>query len=359
MIRLKTVTLSGLSTPSSTSGKVPGPHDKSHPPQSWRGILARSWIYIALVVLYLFFGIISPDQVFFSPSTIRNIFVDGAELLILATGATLVIVSGEIDLSVGSSLVLASAVAGETMIHMAPPGSDGATTAAAIAVGALASLAVGALFGAVNGILVVYAKIPSFLVTLGTLSIGLGLAYVLTNGVDITGVPRALQMGFGVANVAGIPVIIPTALVICVLVGILLAKTKFGRHTYAVGSNSEAARRSGIRVGRQQIRIFILAGVLAAAAGIVDLARFGTTNVSGHSTDALLAISAVAIGGASIYGGSGGMGGTVAGVLIPVIITDGLVVRGVQPFWQGVAVGLLILVAVGIDIHRRGTTSRH
>jgi ribose transport system permease protein len=191
---------------------------------------------------------------------------------------------------------------------------------------------------------------------LGTLSVGLGLAEVLTNGVDITGVPTALQMDFGVADVLGVPLVIPVALAICVTFGVLLAKTRFGRHTFGIGSNSEAARRSGIRIGRHRIRIFILAGALAGAAGVVDVARFGTTNVGGHSMDALLAISAVAIGGASIYGGSGGMGGTVAGVLIPVIITDGLVVRGVQPFWQGVAVGLLILLAVGVDIHRRGST---
>ncbi len=327
------------------------------PRSSWRGRLSKSWIYVALIVLYLIFGFISPGHVFFSISSIRNIFVDGAELLIIATGATLVIVAGEIDLSVGSAVVLASATGGETMLAIAPPGSHGNPLFAIVA-GVLVALIVGAAFGVINGLLVVYAKIPSFLVTLGMLSVGLALAEVLTNGVDITGVPTQLQTGFGTATVFGVPIIIPVALAICLIFGVLLSKTRFGRHTYAVGSNSEAARRAGIRIGRQRIWVFVIAGVLGGAAGVVDLARFGTTNVSGHSSDALLAISAVAIGGASIYGGSGGLGGTIAGVLIPVVITDGLVVRGVPPFWQGAAVGLLILLAVGIDIRRRGVNSR-
>jgi len=327
------------------------------PRSTWKGRLSRSWIYLALIALYVIFGFISPGQVFFSLSSIRNILVDGAELHIIATGATLVIVAGEIDLSVGSALVLAGATGGQTMLAIDPPGSNG-NGLVAILVGVAVALLVGAVFGAINGILVVYAKIPSFLVTLGMLSVGLALAEVLTNGVDITGVPTGLQSGFGVATIFGIPIIIPVALVICVVFGVLLSKTRFGRHTYAVGSNSEAARRAGIRIGRQRISVFIIAGLLGGAAGIVDLARFGTTNVGGHSTDALLAISAVAIGGASIYGGSGGLSGTVAGVLIPVVITDGLVVRGVPPFWQGAAVGLLILLAVGIDVRRRGVGLR-
>jgi ribose transport system permease protein len=339
---------------SSMPDKPHSSRDGGAPKSGWRDLLSRSWIYGALVVLYLFFGVISPRHVFFSTSMMRNIFVDASALLILATGATLVIIAGEIDLSVGSVLVLAAAVAGETMIHLAPLGSSGGTNAMAIGVGILAALVVGTVVGAVNGILVIYAKIPSFLVTLGTLSAGLGLAEVITHGVDITGVPRALQMRFGVAKAFGVPLIIPVSLVICAIFGVLLSKTRFGRHTYAIGSNSEAARRSGIRVGRHLIWIFALAGLLAGATGVVGLARFGTTDVSGHATDALLAISAVAIGGASIYGGSGWMGGTVAGVFIPVIIADGLVVRGVQPFWQNVAVGVLILLAVGIDIRRRG-----
>lgn len=340
------------SDPAPPAAPADKPISAGAPSSRWRGRLAGSWIYLVLIALYVIFGIITLNHVFFSLETLRNIFVDSAELLILATGATLVIIAGEIDLSVGPVLVLASAAAGETMIHLAPAGG-GLPTPLVIVIGALVGLAAGAAMGAINGLLVVYLKIPSFLVTLGTLSVALGLAEVITHGVDITGVPQALQTDFGVKQVLGIPLVIPASVVICAVFAVLLSATRFGRHTYGIGSNKEAARRSGINVGRHLIWVFVLAGILSGATGVVDLSRFGTTNVGGHTTDALLAISAVAIGGASIYGGSGKMSGTIAGVFIPVVIADGLVVRGVQPFWQQVAIGVLILVAVAIDINRR------
>ncbi len=135
--------------------------------------------------------------------------------------------------------------------------------------------------------------------------------------------------------------------------GIVLAQTRFGRYTYAIGSNMEGARRSGVNVDRHLIKVYALAGTLSGLAGYMALARFGTTSISGHSTDNLNAIAAVVIGGTSLFGGIGTILGTVFGVFIPVVLQNGFVIVGIQPFWQQVAVGAVLIGAVYLDQLRR------
>jgi ribose transport system permease protein len=143
------------------------------------------------------------------------------------------------------------------------------------------------------------------------------------------------------------------AAVVALIGAIVLAQTRFGRYTYAIGSNEEAVRRSGVNVDRHLIKVYALAGMLAGLAGFLSLARFGTTTIGGHSTDNLDAIAAIVIGGTSLFGGVGTIVGTVIGVFIPAVLRNGFVIVGVQPFWQQVAVGAVLIAAVYFDQVRR------
>ena len=143
------------------------------------------------------------------------------------------------------------------------------------------------------------------------------------------------------------------AFAVAIVFGIILAATRFGRYTYAVGSNEEAARRAGVTVDRHLIKVYALAGTLAGLAGFLSLARFSTTTIGGHATDNLRRIAAVVIGGTSLFGGIGTILGTVFGVFIPAVLQNGFVIVGVQPFWQHIAVGAVLIVAVYLDQLRR------
>jgi ribose transport system permease protein len=197
------------------------------------------------------------------------------------------------------------------------------------------------------------AKIPAFIVTLGTLGMSLGAAYLITGGVDEREVPTKLISTVGIGRLIGIPYLVLISIAVALVFGIVLAQTRFGRHTYAIGSNEEAARRAGVAVDRHLIKIYALAGTLSGLAGFMNLARFGTTTIGGHATDNLNAIAAVVIGGTSLFGGIGSILGTVFGVFIPAVLQNGFVIVGVQAFWQQVAVGAVLIVAVYLDQVRR------
>jgi ribose transport system permease protein len=175
----------------------------------------------------------------------------------------------------------------------------------------------------------------------------------------VTDVPTKLADTIGSGQLAGqIPSLVVIAAAIALVFGLVLAKTRFGRHTYAIGSNAEAARRVGINVERHLIKVYALAGLLAGVAGVMNLARFTTTTIASHTSDNLSVIAGVVLGGASLFGGVGTMAGTVIGMLIPGVLTNGLVIVGVQPFWQNVAVGAVLIVAVYFDQLRRRVRER-
>jgi ribose transport system permease protein len=214
-------------------------------------------------------------------------------------------------------------------------------------------LPVGAGIGVVNGLLVTLARVNSFIATLATTGIAAGVTLVIAGGADIPGVPQAVQLSFGVVNFLGIPV---TILVIVPFVGVLwvvLLKTRFGIRTLAIGSDSESAIRAGISVKRHVFLIFVLSGILAGLAGFLDITRFGSTNILGHSADALAAIAAVVIGGTSLFGGRASIGGSLSGALIPVVLGTGLVIAGLPFYYQQAVVGVILLIAVYIDQRRR------
>ncbi len=308
-------------------------------------------IFVVLLVLVAIFAALRPEA-FATVGTLRNIGLNSAGLLILAVGMTFVILTAGIDLSIGSVLVFSGVVAVRVMTGL----GDGQGWGVA-AIGILVSLLAGLAWGLLNGFLIAKAKIPPLIVTLGSLGAALGASQLLTGGFDLRGVPRVL-VEFGAGRVLGVPNLVLVALTVCLIAGITLQGTRFGRYTYAIGSNPEAARRAGIKVDRHLIRIYAISGLLAGLASVVSLARFTNTTINGHGNDNLQAIAAVVIGGTSLFGGRGGVWGTLVGVLIPSILLYGFVILGVEPFWQTVAVGVVLVLAVYIDQLKRSARDR-
>ena len=308
--------------------------------------LQSVWILGVLVVIVAFFSVAAGGK-FFSPSNFSLISQNIAVWAVLGVGMTFVIITSGIDLSIGSVLVFSSVVAAKVM--------DSWGTAS---IGILAALVTGAIWGLLNGVLVAKAKIPPLIVTLGTLSIALGLAQVITGGIDVRSVPGALTDFNTYIKILGIPSLPFVALVVVIIGGIVLHKTRFGRYTYAIGSNEEAARRVGVHVSRHLIMVYGLMGMLAGLGAVLALAQFGTTTIAGQSLTNLNVIAAVVIGGTSIFGGEGSIFGTVVGLFIPAVLQAGFVIIGVEPFWQGVAVGIVLIAAVYIDQSRRAAALR-
>lgn len=312
-------------------------------------LAAMTTIYLglALILLIVVFSIAKPEA-FLSAFNIRSVFTDASILLIVAVGATYVIATAGIDLSVGSVLVFAGVVSLKTMTAL---GGSGWWV---VIVGLVVAIVVGAGWGIVNGLLVTKTRVPSLIATLGTLGMALGLAQVFTNGNDIGGVPKELVRGIGIGRAFGIvPWLVVIAAVVTAIGAFFLSRTRFGRHTLAIGSNPDAARRSGVRVERHLIKVYALAGLLAGLAGFLSLARFNSTTIAGHGTDNLQAITAVVLGGTSLFGGIATMFGTVIGVFIPAVLQNGFIILTVPPFWQQVAIGAVLVTAVMIDQSRR------
>jgi ribose transport system permease protein len=325
------------------------PEVEERPPTWWQRAAAGSATQIGLILvgLIVIFSILEPEN-FTSVNNARNIATDAAVLLVIATGMTYVIITAGIDLSVGSVLVFSGVVSAKLM------NAVGGNNWGVIIVGLVAALASGLAWGMFNGILVAKAKIPAFIVTLGTFGMSLGLALVISGGVDERSVPFKLISTIGIGRLfSQIPYLVIISLTVALVFGVILAQTRFGRYTYAIGSNQEAARRAGVNVDRHLIKVYSIAGTLAGLAGFMSLARFGTTTIGGHSTDNLDAIAGVVIGGTSLFGGVGTILGTVFGVFIPAVLENGFVIVGVEAFWQQVAVGAVLIVAVYLDQLRR------
>ena len=315
----------------------------------WQRLVAGSSTPIGLILvgLILVFSVLEPNA-FLDSANARNIATDAAVLLVLATGMTYVIITAGIDLSVGAVLVFSGVVSAKAM------NAVGGDNWGVIFVGLAVALAGGLGWGLINGFLIAKAKIPAFVVTLGTLGMALGASLVITGGVDEREVPFKLITTIGTGRAFDqVPWLVIIAFAVAIVFGVVLAATRFGRYTYAVGSNEEAARRAGIPVDRHLMKVYALAGTLAGLAGFLSLARFSTTTIGGHDTDNLQAIAAVVIGGTSLFGGIGTMLGSVFGVFIPAVLENGFVIVGVNPFWQEIAVGAVLVGAVFLDQLRR------
>ncbi|MEA2318988.1 MAG: ribose transport system permease protein [Solirubrobacteraceae bacterium] len=320
----------------------------------WKQLATNSSASIMLILaaLILVFSVLKFNE-FFSVSNARNIATDAAVLLVLATGLTFIIITAGIDLSVGSVLVFSGVICAKVMNAL------GGESWPVLIAGLVVALLAGCAWGLLNGFLVTKANIPPFIVTLGTLGMALGAALLITGGVDERDVPLKLITSIGSGRLFGqIPYLVLIAAVVAIVFAIILAQTRFGRYTYAIGSNAEGVRRTGVNVDRHLIKVYALGGTLAGLAGYLSLARFGTTSIGGHSTDNLDSIAAIVIGGTSLFGGVGTILGTIVGVFIPAVLRNGFVIVGVQPFWQQVAVGAVLIAAVYFDQLRRSRSNR-
>jgi ribose transport system permease protein len=317
------------------------------------------WIGLILLGLIVLFGLLSPSGTFLTVENFRNIVLDASELLILAAGMTYLLIAAGLDLSIGSIVIFCSVVAAKLMVRFSGTSQQILNfhyphLTLGLVVGITVCVLCGAGWGLFNGIVIVRLGVPPFIATLGTMGIALGLAQVLSGGLNVPNVPIPLQNFFGLGSMLGVvpwPVVVAVAVV--GLLWIVLARTRFGLRTYAIGANAEAARRSGINVRLHLISLYVLMGVLSGIVGVIDIARFDTASISAHSVDVLAAISAVVIGGTSLFGGRGSMSGTIIGVFIPVVLQNGFVIVGVQPFWQNVAIGSVLIAAVYLDQMRR------
>jgi ribose transport system permease protein len=308
----------------------------------------ETWVFAALVILMAVFTRLAPGKFL----TLNDLSLNAqttAPFLLMAIGETFVIITAGIDLSVGFVLVLCGVVAGEYYLSNGGPNAGVGT----IWVGAILGLATGAAFGALQGVAVAKLKIPPLIATLMGLGVAQGLSYLITGGSDLRSVPTTLINSIGTGSLAGVQWLIVISFLATLLSGLILAFTRFGRYTYAIGSNPEAARRAGINVDRHLIKVYALSGLLAGLAGILDLGYFSTTTISGHPLDNLTVITAVVIGGASLFGGRGSMLGTFIGVFIPELLATGLIIVGVNQYWQYILTGLVLGAAVYLDQIRR------
>ena len=307
-----------------------------------------TYVLLALVIMVVVFGAFDPEA-FLRPSNIRNILKATSVFLVMATAMTFVIITAGIDLSIGAVLVFSSVVAVKA-VKLVPhldiwlQGSIGLAVA----------LAGGLVWGILNGFLIAKAKLSALIVTLGTLGMAQGAALLISGGFNERGLPIELTDAVGLGRLFGVPYLVIVGVVVAIIGGIVLQATRFGRFTYAIGSNEEAARRAGINVDRHLIKVYGLCGMLSGLAGALSVARFSTTEIGGHVTDNLTVIAGTVIGGTSLFGGIGSVWGTIVGIHIPTVLQNGFIIRQVQPFWQQVAVGVVLILAVYLDQLRRG-----
>ncbi len=306
--------------------------------------------FILFLVLLGMIGIFTAfNRIFFSVGVAGNVLADWGPLVLVALAETFVIVSGGIDLSVGSVCTL-SGVVGAFAIRALTEG--GMAPYLSLFIGALVCIGVGCIAGVINTLLINYAKLVPFIATLVTLGAAAGLALVFTGGGPIAGGPsEAIQLSVPWLGPISTPIII--VIVICFICWAFLHKSRFGRHTYSLGSNPFATRAAGISIAKQTAKIYILSGALAGAAGMFFYLRLGSGAPSSGLGLELYAIAAVVIGGASLSGGSGRITGTILGALILTTVTSGLIIVGVDPNWKQVVVAILIAAAVTIQGLRR------
>jgi rhamnose transport system permease protein len=296
-------------------------------------------IVLALILLLAVTAVRNPG--FLSAQSISDLLLGATILVVLAVGQTLVVITRNVDLSVGSVVGLVAFATGKLFV-----GSPGVPVALAV----LAGVALGAACGALNGGLVAAAKVPALVITLGTLYVFRGVDFAWAAGQQINAAD--MPAGFlrlGTRAVLGVPVLALVALVVLVAAGLYLRSYRSGRDLYAIGSQPAAARLSGIGVGRRVFGAFVANGALAGLAGVLYAARFGTVDATAGTGLELQVVAAVVVGGVAIFGGSGTVWGAALGGLLLTCIGSALAVLRINPFWQQAVIGALILAAIGLD----------
>ena len=292
-------------------------------------------ILIGLLLLCIIISVNSP--IFLTQKNLLNVLRQISSNLFLASGMTILLIAGGIDLSVGSTIAVIGVFAG-TMINLGLP----------VAVVILASLIVGAMIGSINGAIISNTTLPPFIVTFSMMSILRGLAYVYTGGTTVR-IDNAAYINIGTGYLGFIPLPVIYLIIVLIIVYLILNKSRLGRHIYAIGGNEKAARFSGINIKRIRMFIYTFSGIMAAIAGMVLSARSYSGNpIAGQGAE-MDAIAAVVLGGTSMAGGLGAIGGTIIGALIIGLLSNGLNLMGIDSFWQIILKGVVILVAVYVD----------
>jgi len=307
-----------------------------------------------LIVLFVFFSIFGSN--FTSSSNIENILMSTVLVGVLALGTTFVIVTGGIDLSLGFGMTLCSVMMGTAITGWGLP----------VWVGVLAALATGALMGLINGLNITFLRLPPFIATLAMMMVAQGLALVISNVRPITFEPEIRKQVTGIAQAdpvlaatdgyfASLPSGVLIFIVLAVFAYLVLNKTILGRYTFAIGSNEEATRLSGVNTRRWTILVYVFAGVFIGIAGVLLTARLGSSQPTAGAGYELQAIAAVIIGGTSLLGGRGSIVGTVIGAFIMSVLINGLRSMSIQTEWQYLLTGIVILIAVFFDsLRNRG-----
>jgi ribose transport system permease protein len=289
----------------------------------------------SLIILSIVFAFLSPK--FLTPNNWMNILQQAAINGCIAIGMTMVIITGGIDLSVGSVMAFSSMIMAMLM-------ETGTTPAIAVVLGMLT----GALAGALNGVLISFLKLQPFLVTMGTMSLFRGLTLIISDGLPVRGFSTQYVSFMSSLNaVFPIPIII--LVIFSIVIFLVCRYYRYGQHVFAVGGNEEATRLSGINTKRVKITTYALSGFAASLAGIIYLGRLAAADPQAGASYEMNAIAAAAIGGASLAGGKGSIVGTIIGVLILQALNNGLTLCNVQSFYQTFAIGLIIIVATIID----------
>lgn len=323
--------------------------------------LLKGRTFIVLIVLLIFFSFAAPN--FFSQSTMLLIAKHVALYGILAIGMTYVIITGGIDLSVGAVVGISAMIAGGLINEGLTLPMFGVTIYFSVPWIVLITVLCGALIGWINGIVITKFNVAPFIATLGMMYVARGFAMLRSNGAtfsNITGKPALGNTGFEFfgSNVAGIPVGAIILVIIAIIAAVILKFTPFGWHVLSIGGNEKAAKLSGVKVNKVKIMVYIFSGVCAAIVGMITAAQLVASHPAFGETWEMNAIAAAVLGGTSMAGGVGTVGGTIVGAFVIGVINDGMVMCGVSEFWQMVIKGLVIVLAVIIDQFQRSLQTK-
>ena len=333
--------------------QVPLASGADQKPFRWLALLAafRAWLFLAilLVTFELWARLTYGGTFIFNPQNVKSIALFTVTPLLLGLGQTFVIISGGIDLSVGFTMGLSAVVTAHVYNWAAQFGHPGISLVVAVAAG----FAIAVVPGLINGLLIADLHVPPFIGTLGMYGVARGVAFLLAKGTTVP-VEGGLLGKIGNGETLGVPNLVLLTIAIILGMHYLLSQTRYGQHVYAVGGNVNAALRAGINVRNNTIALYILSAMTAACAGIFYTAKFSAGAAQAGEPVLLDSIAAVVIGGASLFGGSGTIIGTIIGALIVAVIQYGLVFVNVEPFWQFVAVGVVIIISVLVDQMQKG-----
>ena len=306
---------------------------------NFKKVIQKIGSLLILVALMICMGLISPN--FFTMGNMKNIGIQASVNVVLSIGMLLVIIIGGIDLSIGAILALAGVAAAYMM-----------KANCSIFISLLASCFIGAGLGLVNGFIVTYMKLPPFVATLGTTGIYRGVALLVTNGLPVSQLPPEIR-NIGQGEFLGIPNPILIMAIVAIIIHVVLTYTSYGRSLFAIGSNYEATRLSGVSVKRNMLITYTLEGFIACVAGVILLGRLAVAQPNAATGYESNAIAAAVIGGASFSGGRGSVVGAVIGALIISVLNNGFTLLGMNSFVQQIAIGVVVVLAVFADILQR------